>query len=46
MKEIIAVEARDDVFYIKYKQGKQEWIEALPYTKELYQELIPYLGYA
>lgn len=44
--EIVAVEARDGLFFIKYRQGKKEWIEAKPYTTELYKQLLPYLGYA
>lgn len=44
--EIVAATAEDDWFFIKFRQGKQEWIEGRPYSLELYKELIPFLGYA
>ena len=44
--EIIAASGGEGRFFIKYRLGKQEWVESKPYSLELYKELIPYLGYA
>lgn len=44
--EIIAASGYEGGFFIKYRQGKREWVENKPYSEELYKRLIPFLGYA
>ena len=43
---IVAAQGTQDGFFIKYRQGKREWIESQPYSQELYIKLLPYLGFA
>jgi len=48
MVEIISASGTPDGkgFYVKYREGKKEYVAYEPYTEELYKKLIPYLGYA